>query len=132
MENSMKRIIIEMADNEVIDMQALSSVIALASRFTVETVGPDVTKPAHRHINKPGQGVTAHGEVMAHFTPDGVFQASAAASWLAAKGYMGSTAGSALSQLGSAGFIKSLGSGKWQFVKPMEAGYKLKPSTKRA
>lgn len=122
----MKRIIIELADDIQVDMVGLAPLMASASKFQIDVVSDRVEATRTRgHVNRPGSGMTAPGEIMSHFSPDAVFQGSAAGSWCMAKGYSRTTASAALSLLSSKGYIRSLGAGKYQFVKPFEPGVKL-------
>lgn len=111
----MKKIIATVPDT--IDPTIIAGLVAIATDFRIEAVG-GVTEEPKRKTRNYVSGETGGTLIMKHFSPEAVFTSATAAHWLTAKGYASSSAASWCSRLTKDGYLRSLGDGKWQFIKP--------------
>lgn len=120
----MKRIVAIVPDDAEIDLGPL---LAKALDFRIERITDDPVPPVPRKVrNTLSDGRTAHSIIMEHYTPSGEFLGTNAQRWLEPLGYSSGAAGSALKRLSRKGFIRNLGSGRFQFLKPWEPGTTFK------
>lgn len=100
----------------------ISGVVAKATFLSIETIiapPSTVESDAAKRGSRIKEGWTRDQAIMEHFTADGYFIRSNGEKWLQARGFAAAGFSSAISRLSKSGHIRALGSGRFQFLKPM-------------
>lgn len=113
----MKKITICVDDKVDLAELGLHHIMAVAKEFKVESLNGDAS--TSKIIRKVVPGATTNSTVMSHFTPEGMFKKNNVETWFRQVGYSMNSVESTLHRLVKDGYLRSLGGGKWQFVKPM-------------
>lgn len=105
---------------DTVDPAILAGLLAIATEFRLDALEGVSTNVRSSPRRIAGRSVLS--TIMEHYTPDGVFSAASAKSWVMEHGYKADGIGAAISRLAKNGYIRHLGSGRYQFKQPLEDG----------
>lgn len=112
----MKKLTCIIPDN--LDPTILAGLVAVATDLRLESLNSDPLLERRTRNVYPGKSVPS--VIMSHYTPEGTFLRSAVDKWATAEGYK--SANSSVSRLVKTGYLRNLGNGRMQFVKPFTNG----------